>query len=74
MSKLNSKESVIEWYWPDFLNYCIKDRKFHKETNSWTDIYTKPTIDNFWQWYITEGPLGLRENGHYYTKENIEYI
>jgi hypothetical protein len=74
MSKtLDSKTAVVEWYWPDFLNYCIKDRRFQKETNSEKQA-TLPTIDNFWVWYITKGPMGLKEDGHYYTKDSIEYV
>lgn len=73
MPKLESKDDVLEWYWPDFLTYCLKDRKFQKDTNGWS-TNVAPTVDNFWQWYITKGPMGLKEAGHYYTKESVEYV
>lgn len=74
MSKiLKSKSDVIEWYWPDFLNYCMKDRKHQREVNGW-QCNVQPTEDNFWQWYITTGPLGVKEAGRYYSKEEIEYV
>jgi hypothetical protein len=69
MSKLNSKSDVMEWYWPDYLDYCLRSRKAE-------DIvaYKSPTVDGFWLWYITYGPLGLKNKGLFYTKTEVEYV
>lgn len=66
MSKLKSKSDVIEWYWVDYLDSCLRSRD---------NIFWKgPTIDGFWLWYITDGPMGLKHKGLFYTKEDIEYV
>jgi len=71
MAKLKSKSDVIEWYWPDYLKYCIRsqDSKFNEAVN-----YIYPTVDGFWQWYITKGPMGVKNRHLYYTKEDVEYV
>lgn len=75
MSKLKSKSDVIEWYWPDFLNFCMKDHKYRKDQKViWAPSPIHPTVDNFWLWYISDGPLGVKEAGRYYTKTEVVYI
>lgn len=82
MPKLKSKSDVIEWYWPDFLKFCMKGNTINGMTNRWVkSTYNDdptpaaiPTIDNFWLWYITAGPMGVKEAHRYYTKENIQYV
>ena len=71
MSKLKSKQDVIEWYWPDFLVFCVRSIELYKK-----DIGQKvaPTETNFWDWYITYGPMGLKHKSLFYTKEDVEYI
>lgn len=66
MSKLKSKSDVIEWYWPDFLRYCMLSRDNGFPVN--------PTQDNFWKWYINDGPMGLKHQSLLYTKEDVEYV
>lgn len=74
MSKaLSSKKDVIEWYWPDFLEYCIKSRK-HVEPKIGYPIPVQPTIDSFWRWYIEDGPLGVKDAGRWYQKTDVEYV
>lgn len=82
MSKLKSKSDVIEWYWPDFLNFCMTDTA-NDGADSWpakssygSGVVRRalPTIDNFWLWYITDGPLGVKHAGRYYTKDEVEYV
>lgn len=65
MSKLNSKNAVIEWYWPDFLEFCMSSfdsyNHFQDTRPSKSDYgivkRVNPTVDNFWLWYITVGPM-----------------
>lgn len=62
MSKLKTRQDVIEAYWPNYLGYCMRSqdseyREFHKE----------PTIDGFWKWYIDKGPFGLKHKGLFYN-------
>lgn len=72
MAKLNSKKDVIEWYWPDFLQYCMRTRK---DVNIQLGRFAvDPTIDNFWKWYITVGPMGVKNDCRHYLKESIEYV
>lgn len=82
MSKFKSKSEVVEWYWPDFLNFCMADSD---NNNSFQDVRiskgsyslvnrVNPTVDNFWLWYVTDGPMGVKHAGRFYTKESIEYI
>lgn len=73
MSKLKSKSDVIEWYWPDFLKYVLGKRKYAKQYDITAHV-PEITLPEFWKWYITKGPMGLKEEGHYYSKEEIEYI
>lgn len=72
MAKLKSKSEVIEWYWPDFLEFCIKEIEAGKRDLAHTII--KPTADNFWYWYIKEGPLGVKTAGRFYFKTEVEYV
>lgn len=69
MGKLKSKSDVIEWYWTDYLDYCIRLRNLDDIVQ-----WKSPTLDGFWLWYITHGPLGLKVKGHYYTKTDVEYL
>lgn len=73
MSKLKSKQEVIERYWPDFLKFCIRQGKLDKKyPNTATNV--TPTVDNFWHWYITDGPLGLKDRGLFYNEDKVEYL
>lgn len=77
MSKFKSKSDVSEWYWPDFLNFCLKSGQYIHSYNALQHgLYkpTAPTEDNFWIWYITDGPMGVKEAGRWYTKEDIDYV
>lgn len=74
MSKLKSKSEVIEWYWPDFLNYCLEWNEANRRDSDNRLPDMKPTVDAFWQWYITSGPMGVKHRNLYYTKEDIEYV
>lgn len=69
MSKLKSKSDVIEWYWPDYLDACLKTRKSDNIV-----LWQSPTLDGFWKWYITDGPLGLKRRGLFYSKTEVEYV
>ena len=69
MSKLKSKADVMEWYWPDYLNMCM----LTLESNN-PICWKHPTIDGFWEWYITDGPMGVKHRNLYYTKEEVEYV
>lgn len=68
MIKLKSKSDVIEWYWPDYLKMCMKSRD-SKNPLYWQE----PTLGGFWLWYITDGAMGLKHRGLFYTKDEIEY-
>ena len=57
MSKLKTKQQVMDWYWIDYLDYCIRDRKGMFELKK--DKYENPTVEGFWKWYMTVGPLGV---------------
>lgn len=74
MSKLKSKQDVVEWYWPDFLGHCIRMNTPRAGEQFTTNPKELPTIDNFWIWYITVGPMGVKHRNLYYTKEEIEYV
>ena len=78
MSKqLKSKSDVIEWYWPDFLNYCMEENDRPAKMRLSVVLAPSsivPTVDSFWLWYITDGPLGVKHAGHFYSKEDIEYV
>lgn len=67
---LKSKSDVIEQYWPDYLDYCMRTRDPGHDIVLWKD----PTIDGFWLWYIKDGPLGLKHRGLYYTKAEVSYL
>jgi hypothetical protein len=69
MAKLKSKSDVIEWYWPDYLAYCLRSRD-SKDPVHWKE----PTIDGFWLWYIKDGPMGVKHHCLYYTKEDVAYV
>lgn len=71
MSKLKSKSDVIEWYWPDYLVYCLQANKSENYV-----YWRNPTEDGFWEWYITKdvGPLAIKEAGRWYTKTEVEYV
>lgn len=73
MGKLKSKSDVIEWYWPDFLDYCLRSLK-RVEPRIGYPTPVQPTIDNFWSWYIQDGPLGVKVAGKFYSKTEIEYV
>ena len=69
MSKLKTREDVIERYWPDYIKMCMLSldgdfREFEKT----------PTVDNFWVWYITDGPMGIKHKGRFYMEEKVEYL
>lgn len=74
MSKLKSKSDVVEWYWPDFLDYCMRTQSSNSNHGYQYPLITEPTVDNFWCWYITGGPLGLKHRGLFYTKEDVQYV
>jgi len=69
MSKLKTKSDVIEWYWIDYLAYCQNMRKSEIK-----EIWKEPTTDGFWLWYITDGPLGVKEELRFYNKTNVKYV
>lgn len=69
MNKLKSKSDVVEYYWPDYLDMCLRTRD-NNDIVGWQS----PTIDGFWLWYIKDGPLGLKHRGLFYTKEDVEYV
>jgi hypothetical protein len=71
MSKLKTKADVIEWYWPDYLYHCIQANKSENPV-----YWTQPTEDGFWKWYITKnvGPLAIKVDGKWYSKEDVEYV
>jgi hypothetical protein len=69
MAKLKSKSDVVEWYWPDYLDFCMRS-----QDSEYKEFHTSPTIDGFWQWYITKGPMGVKHRNLYYTKEEVEYV
>lgn len=73
MSKLTSKSDVIECYWPDFLNYCMRSLEDVKPELGYV-VPIAPTVDNFWAWYIRAGPLGLKHRGGSYSKDDVEYL
>jgi hypothetical protein len=73
MSKLKSKSDVIEWYWPDFLKYVMGRRNYVKKYDLAAHV-PEITLPEFWKWYITDGPLGVKEAGRWYTKEDVEYV
>lgn len=62
MGKLNSKRDVIERYWPDYLGFCMRS-----QDSEYIEFRTQPTIDGFWQWYITKGPMGVKHKNLYYN-------
>jgi hypothetical protein len=69
MNKLKNKSDVVERYWPDYLRMCMlsldgKYREFDRH----------PTIDGFWLWYVTDGPMGVKHRNLYYTKQDVEYL
>lgn len=74
MPKLQSKYDVIEWYWPDFLEYCMRIQSSNSTSGYQYPPIQEPTEDNFWLWYITHGPLGLKYRGLFYTKEDVKYV
>jgi hypothetical protein len=69
MSKLKSKSDVIEWYWPDYLEFCMRSQE-----REHIELRKQPTVDGFWQWYITKGPLGTKHRNLFYHKEDVEYV
>jgi hypothetical protein len=69
VSKLKSRSDVIEWYWPDYLAYCMRTRD-----NSNPLYWKLPTVDGFWLWYIEDGPMGVKHRNLFYTKEDVEYV
>jgi hypothetical protein len=74
MSKeLKTKSDVVEWYWPDFLAFCLRSRKRIVPKLGYS-LPVDPTIKNFWIWYITDGPLGLKDDGHFYSKDEVKYV
>lgn len=69
MSKLKSKSDVVEWYWPDYLDRCMRS-----QDSKIKQLHESPTIDGFWQWYITDGPMGVKHRNLFYTKEDVTYV
>lgn len=69
MSKLKSRTDVIEWYWPDYLAYCLRSQE-----SDILELHKSPTEEGFWQWYITDGPMGVKHRNLFYTKEDVEYV
>ena len=69
MIKLTNREAVIERYWPDYLDICMRSRDD-------ADIlrWLSPTVDGFWLWYIKDGPMGLKHRGQFYNKKDVEYL
>lgn len=73
MAKLKSKQDVIEWYWPDFLGYVLAQRKYAAKYDLSARV-PELTLPEFWKWYITDGPLGVKDAGRFYSKDDIEYV
>lgn len=69
MNKLKSRSDVIEWYWPDYLDHCMRSLD-----GAYREFVRKPTMDGFWLWYITDGPMGVKHRNLFYTKEDVEYV
>jgi hypothetical protein len=67
--KFKTKKSVVEHYWIDFLDYCIQGRK----RSPFNPEYV-PIEEKFWDWYIGQGPLGLKDRGLFYNNEKPEYV
>jgi len=65
MSNLKTKKEVIERYWPDYLGFCMRSQE-----NEHPEFHRSPTINGFWQWYITEGPMGVKHRNLYYNNVN----
>ena len=68
-TKLKTQEDVIERYWPDYLDYCMR-------TLCTQPLYNqqRPTHNGFWEWYITSGPMGVKHANRYYNVERVEYV
>ena len=69
MSKLNSKKDVIERYWPEYLEACMRSLD-----GTYREFEKLPTEDGFWKWYITDGPMGVKHKGRFYNGERVEYV
>lgn len=67
--RLRKKQDVIEKYWPDYLDHCMRslDSKVVK-------THKYPTVDGFWAWYITDGPMGVKHKNLFYNPiEKVRY-
>jgi len=45
-----------------------------QDNKDFPEFHQKPTIDGFWQWYITKGPMGVKHKCLYYSQEVVEYV
>lgn len=68
----NNKSDVIERYWPDYLSFCMRDGQYIN--NRYVEIAKLPTIDEFWRWYITSGPMGVKHANRLYNEDRVEYV
>lgn len=73
MSKLKTKQDVIERYWPEYLHWCwARNSSAVRLVNP--EGYVVPTEDNFWAWYISYvGPLGSVRANTVYSGTRREY-
>lgn len=69
MSEYKIREDVIERYWPDYLDYCMRS-----QDSEIKELHKMPTIDGFWEWYITVGPMGVKHKNRFYNIERVEYV
>lgn len=69
MSSLKTRNDVIERYWPDYIAYCMRS-----QDSEYREFHEAPTLDGFWQWYITKGPMGVKHANRYYSSERVEYL
>ena len=67
---LKTKSDVIERYWPDYLDMCMRSQ----DNKEFPEFRKEPTINGFWQWYITKGPMGIKHKCLYYNQEMVEYV
>ena len=71
--KLTTKQETIDWYWPDFLDYCYEHNKTQHEFKE--ENFINPTVDNFWKWYISiSGPFGVKKALKFYSRTEAEYV
>lgn len=74
MSKLNSKSDVIERYWAEYISHCMRNKQYIAAMGISIKSPTKPTVDGFWYWYITDGPMGVKSNNQFYNEDRVEYV